>query len=88
MKITYYGHACFLIETQGKKLLFDPFISENPLAKKSILTKLKPTISCLLMAIKTMFWTLNKSLKIQEQHSFLTLKLSAGLETKESRDTE
>ena len=30
MKITYYGHACFLILTQGKKLLFDPFISENP----------------------------------------------------------
>ena len=32
MKITYYGHACFLIETQGKKLLFDPFISGNPKA--------------------------------------------------------
>jgi L-ascorbate metabolism protein UlaG (beta-lactamase superfamily) len=32
MKFTYYGHACFLIETQGKKLLFDPFITGNPLA--------------------------------------------------------
>ena len=32
MKLTYYGHSCFLIETQGKKLLFDPFISANPLA--------------------------------------------------------
>ena len=32
MTITYYGHACFLVEIQGKKLLFDPFISGNPLA--------------------------------------------------------
>lgn len=31
MKITYYGHFTFLIETLGKKLLFDPFISGNPL---------------------------------------------------------
>ncbi len=33
MKITYYGHACFGIETKGKHLLFDPFIRENELAK-------------------------------------------------------
>ena len=33
MKITYYGHACFLVELKGKKLLFDPFISGNELAK-------------------------------------------------------
>jgi L-ascorbate metabolism protein UlaG (beta-lactamase superfamily) len=32
MKVTYYGHSCFLVETKGKKLLFDPFISGNPLA--------------------------------------------------------
>ena len=32
MKITYYGHSCFLVETGGKRLLFDPFISGNPLA--------------------------------------------------------
>ena len=32
MKLTYYGHSCFLLETKGKKLLFDPFISPNPLA--------------------------------------------------------
>lgn len=31
MKFTYYGHSCFLIEAQGKKILFDPFISGNPL---------------------------------------------------------
>jgi len=33
MKFTFYGHACFGIETGGKKLLFDPFISGNELAK-------------------------------------------------------
>ena len=33
MKITYYGHSCFLIETKGKQLLLDPFISGNELAK-------------------------------------------------------
>ncbi|MFN4256540.1 MAG: metal-dependent hydrolase [Saprospiraceae bacterium] len=32
MKITYFGHSCFLVETGGKRLLFDPFISNNPLA--------------------------------------------------------
>lgn len=34
IKFTFYGHACFLIETAGKKLLFDPFISGNEAAKK------------------------------------------------------
>lgn len=34
MKFTYYGHACFAVETGGKTLLFDPFITPNPLAKK------------------------------------------------------
>lgn len=32
MKITFYGHACFGLETQGKHILFDPFISPNPKA--------------------------------------------------------
>lgn len=34
MQITYYGHSCFLVEAGGKKLLFDPFISPNELAKQ------------------------------------------------------
>jgi L-ascorbate metabolism protein UlaG (beta-lactamase superfamily) len=34
MKLTYYGHSCFMVETAGKKLLFDPFISPNELAKE------------------------------------------------------
>lgn len=32
MKFTYYGHSCFVVETDGKKLLFDPFINGNELA--------------------------------------------------------
>lgn len=36
MKITYAGHSCFLVETKGKKLLFDPFISPNELTKGKI----------------------------------------------------
>jgi L-ascorbate metabolism protein UlaG (beta-lactamase superfamily) len=34
MKFTYYGHACFAVEAGGKTLLFDPFITPNPLAEK------------------------------------------------------
>ncbi len=33
MKLTYFGHACFSVVAGGKTLLFDPFISPNPLAK-------------------------------------------------------
>jgi L-ascorbate metabolism protein UlaG (beta-lactamase superfamily) len=33
MKVTYYGHACFSVVVVGKTLLFDPFITGNPLAK-------------------------------------------------------
>lgn len=33
MNITYYGHSCFLIELSGIKILFDPFITPNPLGK-------------------------------------------------------
>jgi L-ascorbate metabolism protein UlaG (beta-lactamase superfamily) len=32
MKFTYYGHSCFGIAINGANLLFDPFISYNPLA--------------------------------------------------------
>lgn len=33
MTYTYYGQSCFLLEADGKKILFDPFIKSNPLAK-------------------------------------------------------
>ena len=33
MKVTYYGHACFSVQVNDRTLLFDPFISGNPLAQ-------------------------------------------------------
>jgi L-ascorbate metabolism protein UlaG (beta-lactamase superfamily) len=32
MQLTYYGHACFAVDVDGTRLLFDPFIAPNPLA--------------------------------------------------------
>jgi len=31
-KVTFYGHACFKIESNGTSLLFDPFFNDNPLS--------------------------------------------------------
>jgi L-ascorbate metabolism protein UlaG (beta-lactamase superfamily) len=42
MKFTYYGQSAFQLETGGKTLLFDPFISPNPLAKDIDINTLKP----------------------------------------------
>lgn len=42
MKITYYGHSCFEIETSKVKLLVDPFITANPLAKNIDVSQIKP----------------------------------------------
>jgi len=33
-QIQFLGHACFLVEFGGTKLLFDPFITGNPMAKQ------------------------------------------------------
>lgn len=41
MKITYYGHSSFKVEVNNKKLLFDPFITENPLASHIDITSIK-----------------------------------------------
>ena len=41
MKVTYYGHSSFGIEIAGKNLLFDPFISPNPLAASIKLDTIK-----------------------------------------------
>lgn len=41
MKFTYYGHACFAVEAGGKRLLFDPFITPNPLAEKINIKKIE-----------------------------------------------
>ena len=41
MKLTCFGHSCFLVESGGQKLLFDPFISPNPLAKEVKVSKIE-----------------------------------------------
>ena len=33
MKITYHGHSCFIIEAGKYKIIIDPFLSGNPMAK-------------------------------------------------------
>lgn len=30
MRVTYYGHSCFLVETTKARLLIDPFLTGNP----------------------------------------------------------
>jgi L-ascorbate metabolism protein UlaG (beta-lactamase superfamily) len=32
MRLTYYGHSCVLIETSGRRLIIDPFLTGNPAA--------------------------------------------------------
>lgn len=41
MKYTYYGQSCFAVQIKGKNILFDPFISGNPLAKDIDVNKIK-----------------------------------------------
>jgi len=41
MKFTYFGHSAFLVEVQGSKLLFDPFITPNELAKEIDINKIE-----------------------------------------------
>lgn len=41
MQFTYYGHSCFSISVNGKKLLFDPFITGNELAKDINITDIE-----------------------------------------------
>jgi L-ascorbate metabolism protein UlaG (beta-lactamase superfamily) len=30
MRITWFGHSCFLLETGTHRLLFDPWLDSNP----------------------------------------------------------
>ena len=41
MNLTFWGHACFSVEINGKHILFDPFISNNELAKDIDISKIK-----------------------------------------------
>jgi len=42
MKLTFYGHATVGLEIDGKKILFDPYITPNPAAKHIDIYSLKP----------------------------------------------
>ena len=33
MRLTYFGHSCFLVETSKARLLIDPYLNDNPAAK-------------------------------------------------------
>lgn len=41
MKITYLGHSCFLIDTQDKTIITDPFITGNELASSIDVASIK-----------------------------------------------
>ncbi len=41
-KITYFGHACFELDWNGKSIVFDPFIRGNSLAKDVNMEKIMP----------------------------------------------
>lgn len=30
MRLTYFGHSCFLLETRGHRIVLDPYLRENP----------------------------------------------------------
>ncbi len=42
MNITYFGHSCFQVEISGVKILFDPFITPNPLARNIDIQTIHP----------------------------------------------
>lgn len=42
MQITFYGQSCFMMDIDGTKVLFDPFITNNPKAPKIDIATLKP----------------------------------------------
>src|SRR5690606_41795245 len=41
MKLTYFGHSCFLVKFGDTSVLFDPFITHNPLAKDVDMSSIK-----------------------------------------------
>lgn len=41
MKFTFYGHSSFAVEIKGKKIVFDPFITHNELAKSIDINKIQ-----------------------------------------------
>lgn len=44
MKFTYYGHSTFLVEIKDHKILIDPFISPNELARDIDISTIRPDV--------------------------------------------
>lgn len=44
MEMTYYGQSCFLVTIDGVRVLFDPFITNNPKAPKIDIATLRPDL--------------------------------------------
>lgn len=44
MEVKYYGHSCFEVKLAGKSMLFDPFISPNPLASGVDIASIRPDV--------------------------------------------
>ena len=42
MRVQFLGHATFMVETMGKKIMFDPFITGNPKMEDKDLSKYQP----------------------------------------------
>jgi len=42
MQVTYYGQSCFMFETSGHQILFDPFITPNELASHIDVDSINP----------------------------------------------
>ncbi|OLY92564.1 L-ascorbate metabolism protein UlaG, beta-lactamase superfamily [Cnuella takakiae] len=42
MRLTFYGHSCFLLELGGKRVLVDPFITPKPAAKDIDISAIRP----------------------------------------------
>ena len=59
MKLTYYGHSCFQVEIKGKKILFDPFITYNELAKDIDVNSIEADYILLDLGAGTTFNTLD-----------------------------
>jgi L-ascorbate metabolism protein UlaG (beta-lactamase superfamily) len=36
MRVTYFGHSCFLVETAGTRLVLDPFFTGNPVCAAKV----------------------------------------------------
>ena len=49
MNITYYGHSCFLVDLNNIKILFDPFITPNPIANEVDLDSIKADIKVIVI---------------------------------------